>query len=180
MQENYLYRQGGNMWKKIINKILTNPEARVWFSCPCGVTGPCLVWPFHFMGKSLSVRKCRLRHLGFHLLLINKETVDIAPERWIYLGSAENWNSGPATMISPPQAKEGELFYRGEKEVKRLWKTKNPWLFIGWILTRREEEPALSLMALLSAEGIRAPLLISHLYLIELWVYQFFLLQSHL
>ena len=34
-------------------------------------------------------------------------------------------------MISPHQAKEGELFYRGEKEVKRLWKTKNPWLFIG-------------------------------------------------
>lgn len=76
--------------KKIINKILTNPEARVWFSCPCGVTGLCLVWPFHFIAKSLSVRKCRLRHLGFHLLLINKETVDIAPERWVYLGSAEN------------------------------------------------------------------------------------------
>ena len=148
MQENYLYRQGGNMWKKIINKILTNPEARVWFSCPCGVTGPCLVWPFHFMGQSLSVRKCRLRHLGFHLLLINKETVDIAPERWIYLGSAENWNSGSATIASHVQVPtwQGQEIHGEEKEVGRVTVKQSPWLFICWVLAKKEEESTLFLL----------------------------------
>ena len=55
-----------------------------------------------------------LKQIYYQLFLQNK---------WVYLGSAKNYNSGSATMAShmqvPCTAREGECFYRGEKEVGR-------------------------------------------------------------
>ena len=53
----------------------------------------------------------------------------------------------------PCTARE-ELFYRGEKEVgMAIVKKTNPWLFIGWVLVRKEEESFFFLLG--SAVGWR-------------------------
>ena len=129
------------MWKKLLIKYWQIQKLGFGF-LPLWCDWPCLVWPFHFIAKSLSVRKCRLRHLGFHLLLINKETVDIAPERWIYLGSAENLNSGSATIASHVQVPtwQGQEIHGEEKDVGRVIVKQSPWLFIGWVLAKKEED----------------------------------------
>ena len=44
-------------------------------------------------------------------------------------------------MISPPKAKEGKLLYRGEKELKWLWKKKESMAF-HWLNSYQERRGA--------------------------------------
>lgn len=64
--------------------------------------------------------------------------------RRVYSGLTENWILGSATVVSSGQipciAREGEGFYRGERKVGELKETKGPWLFIVWVLARKEDE----------------------------------------
>ena len=40
---------------------------------------------------------------------------------------------------SPCKARERECFYTGEKEVGEGYSKQSPWLFIGWVLVRKED-----------------------------------------
>ena len=64
-------------------------------------------------------------------------------QRWLYLRSAENCNSVSATIASHMQVLTWQgkrnTFCREEKKIGRAL-IKSLWLFIGWVLTRREEE----------------------------------------
>lgn len=54
-------------------------------------------------------------------------------QKWVYLGSANNWNSGSSIMVRPMQvpSKNGKdnSFIEGERELGEL--KKGPWLLVG-------------------------------------------------
>ena len=71
-------------------------------------------------------------------------------------------------MCKFPHSKGKRNFLRGENEVGRAT-VKSPKLFTGRVPVRREEDSSSG--ALLSLQGMRAHLLLSQLYLIEISIY---------
>ena len=62
----------------------------------------------------------------------------------IYSGSVEDCSRGSATMVNhmqilPWQGREMS-FLDSKRKLGGFSETKNPWLFIGWVLARKEEE----------------------------------------
>ena len=68
------------------------------------------------------------------LLTLNKQTVSyFSSKKWSYLGSARNCYLRSATLESPHRSRK-EYFYRGQEG------RQSAWLFIDWVLARKEEE----------------------------------------
>ena len=66
--------------------------------------------------------------------------------------------------------KENILCYREEKEVERAAVNKSPWLFIGWVLARKEEESLLTVGLWSHCRAWELPLLVSQFNLTEVSV----------
>lgn len=63
-------------------------------------------------------------------------------QRWVYLGSADNGNSGSAITERQVQVPEEQGKEKTLIEGKRSWEgysNQSPWLFTGWNLAREEQ-----------------------------------------
>lgn len=62
-------------------------------------------------------------------------------QTWVYLGSAENYTSGPEAMVScepvTPEQRKEDAFTEGKGRYEDDSK-KNLWFFIGWVLAGKE------------------------------------------
>ena len=134
-------------------------SSRTWINC-VGLTG---------------TEKCNLIVVSvLFLTAVDQKQIDcqiFLRQSWVYLGSAENCNSGSATTVScvqvPRTAREGELFYRGGKEVGRALVNKESMAF-HWLKPCQGK----GVFILLTGVGpylcrvSELPLLVSQLYLI--------------
>ena len=89
-------------------------------------------------------------------------------------------NLGEPRRASPYLAREGEHFYRKEKEVERTVAKKKKkkkkrerqrlWLFMGWVLNRKEEETLLPVGLCYHIRAWKLPLLRSQFYFTEVFI----------
>lgn len=97
-------------------------------------------------------------------------------QRWVDSGSAKNCNSKSVNMESREQVpvwlRKQNTFYGGKGKLGGLEEAKSPWLFIFWVLARKDDKLFLFLLGSVMVAGCgNFPFLVFQFYWIEIFVY---------